>query len=565
MTQRVREFISINSLIALISIAIFATCAHYLQYTNVLGESDLYRVLVGLLDGAVSGSGIASPVHYRPSLGFGYILGIYAFTPADLLRDPDALIRIMNVVGWAAAVIGAFFFWVLVLLRHGDKAALVSLIVFAFSPMVLDLASSGHQIVIAFAFFSIAAALLAARSTGFWAILLRLVAMLLLICGLSARAEIFLAFPYIVLSETNFTSLRLFFISALRASVIPIIAFFGYIVIRKHFATFPNEEAPVAFFHQFFHLTNVVPGFVYIVLGCGIATAALAILIVPAAIVRTRWNKRQTNIYAELGPLIAPIALVIIPFTFWITNPQPSRHFLLMLAGLAIFVGWAVQRVGPRSAIVTAFAAICVVVLNQGLSEVMRPTLLRLNQARSPYLPVAEAYGTFTHAPLGLIYKRQAALTDRRANWAHFGDQVATACDAKIVVLSDEAEQIIARLYVGGAGVRIEATNWRGYIAYTVRRGAHLYMILAKMNGWPRDAVSEVLSDPVLADYRIVADPQLMSVYDRTAIPRDRIAQLGCTAVNNSPQSLTGHQIIKPEVLDTGSSNEHSATQSPSG
>ena len=37
------------------------------------------------------------------------------------------------------------------------------------------------------------------------------------------------------------------------------------------------------------------------------------------------------------------------------------------------------------------------------------------------------------------------------------------------------------------------------------------------------------LADPALAEYRIVADPQTMTVYDLTPIPPDRAARLTCS------------------------------------
>jgi hypothetical protein len=73
-------------------IIVFAVTEFCCQYQGVLGESDLYRVLVGMLDGAVSGSRINSDLHYGRDFGFGCILALYALAPTDVLRDPDQLI-----------------------------------------------------------------------------------------------------------------------------------------------------------------------------------------------------------------------------------------------------------------------------------------------------------------------------------------------------------------------------------------------------------------------------------------------------------------------------------------
>ena len=57
---------------AVLFIVIYGFVIHAFQYRGALGESDLYRVLVGLMDGASSGQGLASDLHYDRDFGFDY-------------------------------------------------------------------------------------------------------------------------------------------------------------------------------------------------------------------------------------------------------------------------------------------------------------------------------------------------------------------------------------------------------------------------------------------------------------------------------------------------------------
>ena len=135
----------IDTILACSCIVLFAVCVHTFQYRGVLGESDLYRVLNGMLDGANSGAKLGSDLHYGRDFSFGYILALYALLSDQVLRDPDRLIPIINDIGFYSIILGLIFFWLSTRLVFGARAATVALILFAFSPMILELATSGHQ------------------------------------------------------------------------------------------------------------------------------------------------------------------------------------------------------------------------------------------------------------------------------------------------------------------------------------------------------------------------------------------------------------------------------------
>lgn len=135
-----KPILDIDASLAASLLLLFALGVH----AGVLGEADLYRVLDGLLDGAVSGTKVNSNFHYGRDFGFGYILAIYALIPTADLRNPDKLIPLINDVGFYSIVLALVFFWQSIYLVHGSRAAIIALALFAFSPMVLELATSGH-------------------------------------------------------------------------------------------------------------------------------------------------------------------------------------------------------------------------------------------------------------------------------------------------------------------------------------------------------------------------------------------------------------------------------------
>ncbi|MBN8909248.1 MAG: hypothetical protein J0H99_22210 [Rhodospirillales bacterium] len=166
--------------VALAALVAYLVLIWIFQYRHVLGEPDLYRVIVGLMDGAESGRYLNSPLHYDRDFGFGYLAAMYRFVPAAMLHDPDRLTPLMNQVGFWALAPGLVCFWAAVRLVHGTLAATVALIVFAFSPMMVELGTSGHPVLPMFAFLSAAAVCLFLPLQGGGAVLFGVAGALLL-------------------------------------------------------------------------------------------------------------------------------------------------------------------------------------------------------------------------------------------------------------------------------------------------------------------------------------------------------------------------------------------------
>lgn len=512
----------LDVVVAFLALVAYLALIWTFQYRHMLGEPDLYRVLVGLMDGSESGRYLNSPLHYDRDFGFGYLAAMYRFVPGAMLHDPDRMAPLMNQVGLWALAPGLVFFWIAVRLVHGTLTATIALLVFAFSPMMVELGTSGHPVLPMFAFLSAAAVCMFLPVRGGTALLAGVAAALLLLLGLLCRGEIFLAFPWLVLSRIDTRSIRSFFVSGLLRSLPPLGALGMFFLLQRSFVATQMEQTVGHYFFSFYHWATVVPGFVYMLVGCGIATGLLGLL---AAGGLAATSMRRGG-FAEL---LGPLALVALPLAFFLPNPQPTRHFMMCLAGFGILFGIALSR-RPAFGRVSIYAAVLTLVVgNHVLAEVARPTLLRQNEAHSPYLPTHDAYPVTTHANIGWFWQRHEALIARRQRWQTFGDMIATSCDPATIVFSDEGPHIFSRLYAHGTPVQAERFMLGKFLGFQGVRDGHKFIVLEKENGWPGDAVATVLADPALRDYKLVQDPWTMSIYDRTPIPPDRAARLGCT------------------------------------
>ncbi len=523
--------------VALGIILLFAAGVHVFRYQHAMGESDLYRVLVGILDGAETGRGLAGDLHYDNDFGFGYLAAIYAFADPAVLHDPDRVMKLMNTIGFWSILPSLVCFWFAVRLVHGPLTAMVALVVFAFSPMMLELATSGHPSMPMFGFLSAAAICMFWPATGWRAMLLGLLASVFLLGGLVTRGEIFLAFPWLVLSRIAVGSWRAFMLSGLLRSLpalAAMVVFYGLQQITVHTAMGGTIGH---YFFEFYTWATVIPGFVYMAVGCGLATVVAGGL----AVLWVGWHDLSRP-FSGIAAFLGPVALVLVPLAFFVPNPMPTRHFMLTLAGFGILIGMAAARL-PKRGHGTVFAAmIALVAVNQALAEAVRPALLRQNEAHSPYIPVATDYRTATHANIGWAWQRHAALGERRQQSQAFADTLINSCDAHTILLSDEGELFFSRLYAGGAS--LHATHYRAgrLVGLKGTRNGKTFLVLSKMNAWPDDAVVTILADRSFDTYKLAADPYSMSTYDKTPIPAERAAHFNCA----SPASQSPSDASRP-------------------
>jgi hypothetical protein len=502
-------------------VLLFAIGVHAFQYRDALGESDLYRVLVGLLDGEAAGTGIASELHYDNTFGFGYLAAFYTFADPPTLRDPDKLTNLINQVGFCFMLIGLLCFWSAVSIVHGARTGTVALVVFGLSPTILELGTSGHPVIPMFALLCAGATLLFLPATGWRAVLSALGGSVFLLAGLTTRVDIIFAIPWLVLTRADTRSLRGFVVSCTLRAIAPMAAIIMFLILQHLLV--PNQMRSVVgeYFGRWFSLSQISGSLVYMVLGCGIATVSAATL----AVLWLAWRNdglRQTG----LAQILGPAALVLTPLGFFVASWGPTRHFILTYAGFSIFLAIALTAYLAMQ----RFAALGVVLLlaaaNQVLAEVVRRPVLAVNNATSPYRPIWTGYLTATNAPLGWVWKRHEVLAERRAIVQAEGNMLTTPCQAHTIILTnDDTAQLFSRPYAGG--VPVEGRR-EGSDDIRARVENHIILYLAKPTRWPEDAVALILADPAYNDFKLHQDPYSMAKYDVAPIPPDRQAQFGC-------------------------------------
>jgi len=527
-TSPLRRGLPIDFIVALIFLLLFAIGVHAFQYRGALAESDLYRVLVGLLDGEVGGTGIASSLHYDNTFGFGYLAAFYAFADPATLRDPDKLMNLINQVGFWFMLIGLLCFWCAASVAHGARAGTVALIIFALGPMILELGTSGHPVIPMFALLCAGATLLFLPVTGWRAALAAFGGSVFLVAGLMTRGEIFLAFPWLVLTRVDTRSPRGFFVSCILRSVAPVAAIIVFLILQRLFV--PNQLGSTVdeYFGRWFSFSIIVVGLVYVALGCGIATAAVGGL----ATLWLAWRARPGDDglgQAGMAQFLGPAALVLVPLGFFLPNAAgPTRHFMLTYAGFSILIAVALTAGLAMRRVVALGVALLLGAANQVLAEIVRLPVLAANDARSPYRPIWTGYLTSTHAPLGWEWRRHDALAKRHALWQAEGNMLATPCQPRTIILTDETSELASRLYAGSTPVEAHRERFDDIRARLGVQRSKIILELQKAAMWPEDPVALILADPAYDDYKLYQDPYTLSKYDRTPIPPDRQAQFGC-------------------------------------
>jgi len=517
-------------LIAALSLGAYVFWIYRFRYQGLLGEDDLYRVLVGLLDGARHGTGLASPNHYGKAFSFGYIAAIYQFAGAQNLANPQPLMALMNAIGFWAAAAGCFLFWLLSWMLYGLRAATIAVILFALSPMMLELGASGHPILPAFALCAASALCLLAPMRGGRATALVVIGAALLVAALATRAEVGLAVPFLVLARADFRTLPRLVKSATLRAIGPALAVGVFLALKRICADSTAGSAHlVPFLRQFIRIKEIPVGVFVFTLSCGIVTTVVGMVAVFAAVRACRAaSSLSAQSAALLRSAIGPLLLIAVPLLFWIANPRPGRHFIFCLAGGAMLAAQFIARyASPRPSLPYALT-LGIVLANQGMATLTGPLILKY--APSKILLAADG----THhlprgVPTGSSWSYHRAFVAEEARTDAFAALAAHPCDDKTLVMSLNATQIFSDLYAQSSQWDPTEHRLANFPVQQAHIGSRTVLVLAENEGWPADAAAVALAQPGLRDYKLIRDPESLSVYDHVVIPSNRMARLGCS------------------------------------
>jgi hypothetical protein len=501
------------------------------RYRGLLGEDDLYRMLVGLLDGARSGAYLASANQYGKAFSFGYIAALYRFADPRTLADPARLIGLINGLGFWSAAAGSLCLWLLARMLYGLRAATVAVMLFALSPMMLELGTSGHPILPAFALFAAGACCLVAPARGARGLFLSFAGAVLLLAGLTARAEVLLGFPFVVVARADFRGWPRFLKCAGQRAIAPALATGVFFALKwKFIDSTPGTGRLGPFLAEFIRWKEIPIGVLVLVLNCGIATAvagAMAVGTMAGALRAAPAASAERTALLDLA--IGPLALMAPALVFWIANPRPGRHFILCLAGVSMLAGGTIaRRFGARTFAVYA-VALGIVAGNQALGAVTGPLILMYAPSKLVVLPEHTR-----HLPRGFPtgtswgYHRAHVAEQRKTD--AFATRVEGVCDERTLVMSLDATQIFAGLYEASGAWSADEVKLRRFPVWEARINGRAVRVLSESEGWPVDAAADAMADPALSGYKLARDPDSISIYDRAEIPPDRAAHLGCSS-----------------------------------
>ena len=523
-------FVWIDFVFAALAMGTFTCWIYRFRYQGLLGESDLYLVLNGLLDGARTSTYLASLHHYGKAFSFGYIMALYQFVDHQTLIDRLRMIALINEIGFWSSIAGFVAFWRLTWSLYGLRSATVAVTLFSLSPMMLELGTSGHQILPAFALFAAGSLCLLSTVKGAPRLPLALLGFFLLLLALVTRAEIVLGFPFLALARADLRSLPRFLKSAAVRSIVPAIAFATFLLVKHFYVEKTHGTNSLSSFlgHDLI-VTRIPVGGLSILVGCGIATTIVGLLAAVLAVRRAVAAPPRSQVRIGLGQTaIGPLSLIIPPLIFWIAIPLPVRHFILLLAGMSWLVAWLLST-GLRSRPLAIYGLVAAIVFaNQALGALTAPFILRHIPNKFIALPGDQHLLPFG-LPVGSAWSYHRTYEGELLRTDRFAEQIRNSCEPNLLVLTNREQQILSILYHPDAAWDFKEGRIGKFPTWETPVGGRRVIVLSELGAWPEDAVAAALADPAVRDFKIELDPRAILALPHAAIPPDRVANLSCT------------------------------------
>lgn len=485
-----------------------------LGYRATLGEPDLTRMVSGLVYGGATGLHMAAGFHYGQAFSFGFYQLLYLLIPGSSLLDPDAVARYLNYTGAAFT----FLFAVgLILMLHrllsGGAAAFTS-VAFLFCPLSLPFLASGHPMIGACALLFLATWLLLLTPGAAWPsrlILLGLAGVALL-AGLTLRAEIAMALPFVLLAcwahEVKPVAASWSLLAAVAATLA--LVFAAFLFLQKPYVETSGGAGGSlgTFLSEFISLGRVSRGLVVAILGMGMGTAGALL----AAAVYTCRKRR-----VEVKLMLACLALLLPSLLFWLPNPQPARHFILPVLALYMLLGVVLDGTlqNHGRAILLALALVAV---NQIMAELMHGLIVKHYQ----WSYAATGRRATQQAPIGFYLLDQRANLAAQAQLREEGRQFAYCKAQQLLILADAQQYITTQLIATDPSLRLSQGKLGPYdVLELSNQTRHIYL-LDKLPQRPKDVLAEVLTMPALQSYPIYVQPATISRFDQTPLPEKR-------------------------------------------
>jgi hypothetical protein len=476
-----------------------------LGYRTTLAEPDLVRMMAGFVYGGSTGLHLSAGMHYGNSFSFGYYNLLYALAPAEWLRSPDHVAMLMNAFGALSGIACAWACTVYLDRLFGISVALAAAALFVLSPMMLPVVVSGHPIVPAAAcLFGAGLLLLNARTFASWQGWLALV---LLVAGLSFRAEIVLAFPFLWLARGR-DDVRPYQLAELvMQGAILAVAFVVFLGLQRVYVSASGGGGTLgSFLATFVSPSRMARGVVVLVFAAGI----VSVLAAAASLYKFQWRQR----YAYLIAVLAAPALAL-----WLPNPQPARHFFFVVLAIGLLLGLRLDEWAKGQWRRLLLAVCAIVIGNQVVAEAVHPLVVAKYSWSYPL--VAERRAT-QQTPIGAFPLDQRSNQQLASVEREEAVKLARQAPQRLVVLADAPFYAIAQLLAAHPGLSWREKDWNGVTVSELKSAEREIVLVEKSSGWPKDVTAEVLDAPQWKSWPIYVQPSTVSAYDKTPVPSER-------------------------------------------
>ena len=484
-------------------------------FRDVLGEPDLERMALGLMYGSASGLHAAAGYHYNYLVSFGYYEALYALLPPAVLSSSAALIAVINTLGFVSALVAVGMLSLYLARLFGALPALLACLLFAFSPVYLDLGTSGHPQLPGFALLLIAAWLLTyvddPRVVPRARVIAALSALVVSLAAMTVRADVALAFPFITLMGRQ-GSLALkpeWLRGAVLRLVVLGVACALWLALVMMVAGHGDAQSGGyvgSFFAQFYKLRTVPRGLIVFCLCMGVATVlAGAILLCSRA---ARGLSRVDSV---------ALALLALPtLLFW--SEFHARKALA--AGLS----------GPGHPLCATSCAVracvtrysCRLVAgprNQAIAEISHDPIVRHYDWVYPLLTARRATNS---VPIGAFPLDHNAKQQLDSLLREEGLAFARACSGRVLVISEEPYFMLMSLIERDPTVRLSTSEVGANRVYSATGARCTADFVEKQAPLHRDPLPELLQSPRYAGWLVYFQEARRNASDRTAVPVER-------------------------------------------
>lgn len=507
-----------------IPVVLYALLVLPFVFHGVVGEPDLERTAMAIMYGSASGLQESAGYHYGLGVSFGYYWGFYHLLPQAMRVDSSSLIAAINFAGYGSAVIAIAMLALYTARLFGVFTAVVACILFGFSPVFLDLGTSGHPQLPGLAFTLMGAWLLTyATDTAVrraYRVLVGVLAFVVASVALTMRGDFVLAFPFITLVARvgELQSRRKWLWAAGQRAGVLFAAFVTFMILRSlTYDSGPEGDTGFVenFFATFYKADTVPRGLVVVLLCTGVATTlALAGLV----FMRTARQLRLLNV-------VALVALALPSLVFWLPNSTPGRHLILVTLAIALALALLITRSArPRWAIP---AAALLVISNEAIAEISHGWIDQHYQWTYPSLSERRAtqavpIGLF---PLDHLAKQNAFMVLRKE-----GMSFARGCSGKVLAFAEEPHYMMLSLIELDHSMRIKTVTVGDTRVFQARGARCSVDFVEKAAARHRDALKEFLEAGYDAGWPIYFQESRRNPSDRTPVPEDRRYCLDKTA-----------------------------------